>query len=83
MNDSCARCEANKGITTPAVLHAYWGPALCSPCAMAVAALLDEHDKWPTVPWTETEQAALHLIPNNNEAAPPRAVHRQKGTAPE
>jgi len=51
MKARCDRCKKRKPVLT-----AYWGPDLCRPCAQAVAALLDEHDKWPPVPWTDDDR---------------------------
>jgi hypothetical protein len=51
----CARCR-----TARARLTAYWGPALCRPCARTVAELLDQNDAWPPVPWTDADQ---ELVP--------------------
>lgn len=50
----CDRCHQ-----TPATIHAYWGPLLCTPCAVAVAELLDHHDKWPAVPWSAADEEVL------------------------
>lgn len=52
---TCRRCS-----NAPATIRPYWaeGIELCGPCAAAVAALLDEHDKWPPVPWNDDEATA-------------------------
>lgn len=58
MTTRCVRCESS-GRLADAVLTSYWGHALCRPCAHAVAALLDEHDRWPAVPWTAQDEQVL------------------------
>jgi hypothetical protein len=54
----CKRC-ASAGQTRPSDLVSYWGDPLCRPCARAVAALLDRHDKWPSVPWTDADEELI------------------------
>lgn len=55
---TCRRCgnAANPGVTP------YWardGHRLCLPCAAAIAAKLDEADRWPPVPWNEADEEVL------------------------
>jgi hypothetical protein len=57
----CARCKKAK-----ATLTAYWGPALCTPCAVAVAELLDAHDKWPPVPWDDEDTQMMNISKESN-----------------
>lgn len=54
MTTYCRRCKK-----TPSALTTYWGDPLCHPCAVAVAELLDAHDKWPPVPWTDEDEEML------------------------
>jgi hypothetical protein len=54
----CKRCgaDATEGV------EPYWAKdhhRLCRPCCSAVAAQLDERDKWPPVPWTEADEEVL------------------------
>lgn len=52
----CRRCGEREGHVTP-----YWatdGHQLCAACCAAVAALLDERDNWPPVPWSDTDREA-------------------------
>lgn len=44
--NSCASCHA----TLDRTVHTYWGHDLCPACCIDVARLLDEHDRWPTIP---------------------------------
>jgi hypothetical protein len=50
----CERCRKR-----PPTIHAYWGALLCTPCAVAVAELLDQHNAWPAVPWTNDDEEVL------------------------
>jgi hypothetical protein len=57
---TCARCATfHPPRTTSADLESYWGDPLCRPCARTVADLLDEHDKWPPVPWTDADEEVI------------------------
>jgi hypothetical protein len=49
---TCKRCHE-----VLATIQPYWADAieLCGPCSTAVAALLDQHDKWPAVPWDDED----------------------------
>jgi protein-arginine kinase activator protein McsA len=49
---TCKRCHQ-----APATIQPYWTDEieLCGHCATAVARLLDQHDKWPPVPWDDEE----------------------------
>lgn len=50
----CQRCKSRQAAVTT-----YWGADLCEPCCAAVAELLDTHDKWPPVPWNDTDKELI------------------------
>lgn len=50
----CRRCKKS-----PSTLTAYWGDPLCSPCAVAVAELLEAKNAWPKVPWSDADEEVL------------------------
>jgi hypothetical protein len=51
---ACTRCGDRL-----AVLTAYWGDPLCSPCAQELARWFEEQGRWPPVPWELDELARL------------------------